>query len=52
MSDDVISKAEAGTIQFVNALITSDNGFSIEELRVEDGKLYYKGTLPAEISEN
>ncbi|NTV89243.1 MAG: hypothetical protein HGA22_02600 [Clostridiales bacterium] len=49
MSPDVISKVENGTAQFVNAIITSDNGFSIEELRVEEGKLYYKGTLPAEM---
>lgn len=49
MSDSVINKVETEVVRFVNGLITSSNGFSIEELRVEDGALYYKGTLPAEI---
>lgn len=31
-------------------MISKEKGFSIEELRIEDGKLYYKGTLPAEIT--
>ncbi|MDP3058712.1 MAG: hypothetical protein Q8N36_04580, partial [bacterium] len=34
---------------FVNTHITSENGFSIQELRVIDGQLFYRGTLPAEI---
>ena len=45
-----VKMVESYTIGFVNALISNDNGFSIEELRIEDGQLYYKGTLPAEIS--
>lgn len=32
-----------------DTVLSSTNGFTIEELRVEDGALYYKGTLPAEI---
>jgi len=35
---------------FVNRFITNSNGFSIEELRVEEGELYFKGTLPEEIN--
>lgn len=49
MSEGVINKVETEVLKFVNNLITSTNGFSIEELRVEDGALYYKGTLPTEI---
>ncbi|NJD02675.1 MAG: hypothetical protein FIA99_08795 [Ruminiclostridium sp.] len=45
-----VKTVESYTIGFVNAFISKDNGFSIEELRIEDGQLYYKGTLPAEIS--
>lgn len=49
MSEGVINKVETEVLRFVNNLITSTNGFTIEELRVEDGALYYKGTLPTEI---
>lgn len=49
MSQSVINKVETEVLNFVNALLSSTNGFSIEELRVEDGALYYKGTLPTEI---
>ena len=45
----VLDTIEEKTEYFVNTFITSENGFSIEELRVEDGKLYYKGTVPEEI---
>lgn len=34
---------------FVNTLLTAENGFSIQELRVDNGKLFYQGSLPAEI---
>lgn len=49
MSQDVIDKVEYETLRFVNGLLSEVNGISIEELRVENGELYYKGTLPAEI---
>jgi len=49
MGQDVVSKVENEVLRFVNNLLVSTNGFTIEELRVEDGALYYKGTLPAEI---
>lgn len=34
---------------FISTLISPQNGFNIQELRVEDGQLLYKGTMPAEI---
>ncbi len=46
---DVISKVETEVVNFVNTLLSESNGFSIEELRIENGSIYYKGTLPAEI---
>ncbi|MGV8145498.1 MAG: hypothetical protein ACLKAK_00935 [Alkaliphilus sp.] len=49
MPERVVVIVEREVVKFVNSLITSQNGFTIEELRIEDGKLYYKGTLPAEI---
>lgn len=49
MPERVVAIVEREVVIFVNSLITSQNGFTIEELRIEDGKLYYKGTLPAEI---
>lgn len=49
LSDDIVRKVESEVLNFVNQLISSTNGFAIEELRVEDGALFYKGTLPAEI---
>lgn len=49
MSSEVIDKVEYETLRFVNSLLAEVNGISIEELRVENGELYYKGTLPAEI---
>lgn len=50
MNAQVISRVEREVVAFVNGFITSDNGFHIETLRVEDGKLYYKGTLPESIN--
>ena len=50
LSDDIVRKVESEVLLFVNKLLTSTNGFTIEELRVEDGALFYKGTLPAEIN--
>lgn len=50
MNEKVISRVELEVTAFVNRFITSANGFSIEELRVEEGKLYFKGTLPEEIN--
>jgi hypothetical protein len=50
MNEEVISRVETGVEQFVNRFISSVDSFTIEELRVENGKLYFKGTLPAEIT--
>jgi len=50
MNAKVVSRVEYEVTAFVNRFITSNNGFSIEELRVEEGKLYFKGTLPEEIN--
>lgn len=50
MNEGVILRVESEVTAFVNRFITSSNGFSIEELRVEEGKLYFKGTLPEEIN--
>ncbi len=44
-----IDTIEYEVIKFVNTIISKENGFNIEELRVDEGKLYYKGTLPAEV---
>lgn len=52
LGEGVVRKVESEVLNFVNNLLTSTNGFSIEELRVEDGALFYKGTLPAEINGN
>ena len=49
MNDYVIQRVEYEVERIANAIITQENGFHIEALRVEDGKLYFKGTLPAEI---
>lgn len=49
MSAEVIARVEEEVLQFVNTILASTEGFAIQELRVEDGALYYKGTLPAEI---
>jgi len=50
MNAQVVSKVEYEVEAFVNHFIGKSNGFSIEELRIEEGKLYYKGTLPEEIN--
>ncbi len=49
MNDYVIQRVEDEVERIANAIITEENGFYIEELRVENGQLYFKGTLPAEI---
>ena len=49
LSEEIVNKVESEVLLFVNNLLTSTNGFTIEELRVDDGALFYKGTLPAEI---
>jgi len=50
MSAGICRKVEQGVKDFVNAIITANNGFSIDEIRVEDGKFFYKGTLPDEVT--
>jgi hypothetical protein len=50
LSEDVVQKVEDQVLLFVNRVLSSTNGFTIEELRVDDGALFYKGTLPAEIN--
>lgn len=50
LNDAIVSTVENEVLIFVNRILSSTNGFTIEELRVEDGALYYKGTLPAEIN--
>jgi hypothetical protein len=49
LPQDTLRTIEYYTGLFVTTHIKSENGFSIQELRVVDGQLYYKGTLPAEI---
>jgi hypothetical protein len=49
LPESTIDTVEEKTEIFVNTFITSENGFRIDELRVEDGALYYRGTLPSEI---
>jgi hypothetical protein len=49
LPDETLRQVEYHTEQFVNNLISPENGFDIQELNVVDGKIYYKGTLPAEI---
>ena len=46
---DTLRTVEFHTERFINTLISPANGFDIQELNVVDGKLYYRGTLPAEI---
>lgn len=50
LPESAISAVEEGVINFINTLIAPENGFDIQELRVENGQLFYRGTLPAEIS--
>ncbi len=49
MTAEVINRVEFETARIVNNIISPENGFHIEELRVEEGQLYFKGTLPAEV---
>lgn len=49
LNRETLDLIEEKTEFFVNTFISSTNGFRIDELRIEDGKLYYKGTLPQEI---
>ncbi len=49
LPQEAIEKVEVETLRVVNAIISPENGFHIEELHVKDGKLYYKGSLPAEV---
>ena len=49
LNRSTVDTVEEKTELFVNTFITSQNGFRIEELRIENGKIYYKGTLPSEI---
>ncbi len=46
---EAVRRVEIETVKVVNAIISPENGFHIEELHIKDGKLYYKGTLPAEV---
>lgn len=50
MNDAVISRTEYEVTRILNAVIAPEHGFSIEELRIEEGRIYYKGTLPEEIT--
>ncbi len=49
LPQEVVEKVEVETLRVVNAIISPENGFHIEELHIKDGKLHYKGTLPAEV---
>lgn len=49
MNAQVVGRTEYEVTRILNAVIAPEHGFSIEELRIEAGQLYYKGTLPAEI---
>lgn len=49
MSEEVVKRVEQETVRIINGIIAPENGFHIEELQVNEGELYYKGTLPAEV---
>lgn len=49
MNDQVVGRTESEVTRILNAVLAPEHGFYIEELRIESGQLYYKGTLPAEI---
>ncbi len=49
LPQDVIKKVEYETVRVVNNIISPENGFHVEELHVKNGKLHFRGTLPAEV---
>ncbi len=49
LTSGITERVELETTKLVNRIISQSNGFSIEELKVEDGRLNYKGTLPKHI---
>ncbi len=51
LPDDIVSIVEVEVEGVFNSVITPDNGFHIDELQINDGKLHYKGTLPETIEE-
>jgi hypothetical protein len=52
MSPEIISRTEYEVGIIVNGLFAPNHGFNIQELRIENGQMYYKGTVPSEISSN
>ncbi len=49
LPQEAIERVEYETVRVINAIISPENGFHIEELEVRENALFYKGTLPAEI---
>lgn len=49
LPESALPAIEKGVVNFVNNLIQSTEGFIIEEFKVEEGKIYYRGTLPEEV---
>ncbi len=49
LPQETINTVEYETVRVINAIISPENGFYIEELQIRDNELYYKGTLPSEI---
>jgi len=47
--NEALHRVGEETERVVNTIITQQNGFHIEELRVDEGRLHYKGTLPSEV---
>ncbi len=49
LPQEAVRRVEIETLRVVNTIISPENGFHIEELHIKDGRLFYKGSLPAEV---
>ncbi len=45
----IVDVVEIEVVKFVNSVISIENGFYIEEFKVREGEIYYRGKLPAEV---
>ena len=50
LPENVISKVESSAIPAINRMLQNYNGLSIQELKIVDGKMHFKGTIPSEIT--
>lgn len=49
LSQDIVQKVENEAVPLVNSILAKYDNFEMQELRLDEGSLYYKGTAPDQV---